>query len=70
MTDKEKIEVKKKESKEVENQEGKKSRELTIRRENPFSLFQEMDKMFDDLRSNFFDDTSYILFIITCIIAG
>ena len=56
MTEKEKIEVKKKESKGEENQEGKKSRELTIRRENPFSLFQEMDRMFDDLRSNFFND--------------
>ncbi len=56
MTDKEKIEVKKKETKSEENKEGKKSRELTIRRENPFSLFQEMDRMFDDLRSNFFDD--------------
>jgi HSP20 family protein len=56
VTDKEKIEVKKKESKKEDNQESKKSRELIVRRENPFSLFQEMDRMFDDLRSNFFND--------------
>ncbi|TFF89924.1 MAG: Hsp20/alpha crystallin family protein [Promethearchaeota archaeon] len=52
MAEKEKIEVTKKESKEEENKEGKKSRELTVRRENPFSLFQEMDRMFD----SFFND--------------
>jgi len=51
MADKEKIEVTKKEKEEGE-QEGKKSRELTVRRENPFSLFQEMDRMFD----SFFND--------------
>jgi HSP20 family protein len=51
MADKEKIEITKKEGKE-ETEEGKKSRELTVRRENPFSLFQEMDRMFD----SFFND--------------
>jgi len=51
MTDKEKIEVTKKETQE-EAKEGKRSRELTVRRENPFSLFQEMDRMFE----NFFND--------------
>ena len=45
----EKIDVKKEESTTSENDENKKSRELTIRRENPFSLFQEMDRMFDDM---------------------
>jgi len=51
MAEKEKIEVTKKKGKE-ETEEGKKSRELTVRRENPFSLFQEMDRMFD----SFFND--------------
>jgi HSP20 family protein len=51
MADKEKIEITKKEGKE-ETKEGKKSRELAVRRENPFSIFQEMDRMFD----NFFND--------------
>ena len=52
-----KIEVKKKEStKESKDSESKKSRELTVRRESPFSLFQEMDRLFDDMRRNFFDD--------------
>ena len=51
MADKEKIEITKKEKQE-ESKEGKKSRELTVRRENPFSLFQEMDRMFD----SFFND--------------
>lgn len=54
MSDEKKIEVKKKESEEKE--EEKKTRELSIRRENPFSLFQQMDKLFDDLRSSFMDD--------------
>jgi HSP20 family protein len=48
MADKEKIEITKKGSKE-EPEEGKKSRELTLRREKPFSLFQEMDRMFDSI---------------------
>lgn len=51
----EKIDIKKEETSKKENQEDKKSRELTIRRGNPFSLFQEMDRMFDDL----FDDFSW-----------
>ncbi|MFW9988287.1 MAG: Hsp20/alpha crystallin family protein [Candidatus Odinarchaeota archaeon] len=50
------IEVKKKEKTEVEEKEGKKSRELSLRRESPFSLFQQMDRLFDDLNRNFFDD--------------
>lgn len=50
MADKEKIEVTKKEGKdEEESKEGKKSRELSVRRENPFSLFQQMDRMFDSI---------------------
>ncbi|MFX1274955.1 MAG: Hsp20/alpha crystallin family protein [Promethearchaeota archaeon] len=57
MSEKEKIEVKKKEKTDKEKKEDKKSRELTVRRENPFSLFQEMDKLFNDLQSTFFDDT-------------
>jgi len=45
----EKIDVKKKEGKkEEEKAEDEKSRELSLRRGNPFSLFQEIDKMFDD----------------------
>ena len=51
MADNEKIEITKKETQE-EAKEGKKSRELIVRRENPFSLFQEMDRMFD----SFFND--------------
>ena len=45
----EKIDVKKKEKSNQEVKEDKKSRELSIRRENPFSLFQEMDRLFDDM---------------------
>jgi len=36
--------------------EDRKSRELAIRRENPFSLFQEMDRLMEDLERSFFDD--------------
>lgn len=50
----EKIDIKKKETSNKENKVDKKSRELSIRRENPFSLFQQMDRMFD----NFFEDFS------------
>ena len=50
MSDKEKIEISKKEK---ENGEKKDAREITVRRDNPFSLFQEMDKFFDDM----FNDT-------------
>ncbi len=35
--------------------EDEKSRELSIRRDNPFSLFQEMDKMFDEVARSFGD---------------
>ncbi|MFX1498280.1 MAG: Hsp20/alpha crystallin family protein [Promethearchaeota archaeon] len=48
MVDDKKIEVKKG-KKEVREETDKKSRELAIRKESPFSLFQEMDKMFDSL---------------------
>lgn len=51
----EKIDIKKKETSNKENKVDKKSRELSIRRENPFSLFQQMDRMFD----NFFEDFSW-----------
>ncbi|MFW9826731.1 MAG: Hsp20/alpha crystallin family protein [Candidatus Thorarchaeota archaeon] len=56
MSDENKIEVKKKEKINEKKKENKKTREITVRRESPFSLFQEMDRMFDELRSNFFDD--------------
>ncbi|MHA1106211.1 MAG: Hsp20/alpha crystallin family protein [Promethearchaeota archaeon] len=49
----EKIDIKKKETSNKENKEVKKSRELSIRRGNPFSLFQEMDQMFDDIFEDF-----------------
>jgi HSP20 family protein len=52
----EKIEIKKKEKTNDEKQKNKKSREITVRRESPFSLFQEMDRLFSDLQRNFFDD--------------
>ncbi|MHA1292488.1 MAG: Hsp20/alpha crystallin family protein [Promethearchaeota archaeon] len=54
-----KIEIQKGDKKEKvkkAKKEEQKSRELSIRRENPFSLFQKMDKLFDDLRRSFFDD--------------
>ncbi len=51
MSDSKKVDVKKTESK-----EDKKSREITLRRESPFSLFQEMDRFFDDVRRSFFED--------------
>lgn len=37
-------------------EEEKKSRELSVRRESPFSLFQEMDRWFDDISQGFFED--------------
>ncbi len=49
----EEIDVKEGESSE---EEEKRSRELSIRRENPFSLFQQMDRLFDDLSRGFFED--------------
>ncbi|MFX1397999.1 MAG: Hsp20/alpha crystallin family protein [Promethearchaeota archaeon] len=56
MSEDKKIEVKKKEKTNEEKKEDKKSREITVRRENPFSLFQEMDRLFDSLSSSFFND--------------
>ncbi|MFW9781569.1 MAG: Hsp20/alpha crystallin family protein [Candidatus Heimdallarchaeota archaeon] len=56
MSEKDKIEVKKKEKSNEVKKEDQKSREITVRRESPFSLFQEMDRMFNDLQRNFFDD--------------
>jgi HSP20 family protein len=54
-----KIEVKKKEKTNKEKQEDKKSREITVRRESPFSLFQEMDRMFNEMQRNFFNDWNW-----------
>ena len=48
----EKIDIKKGEGSE-EGGDEKKTRELSIRRHNPFSLFQEMDKMFDEINDLF-----------------
>ena len=48
----EKIDIKKSEGS-GERGDEKKSRELSIRRHNPFSLFQEMDKMFDEMNNLF-----------------
>ena len=49
--------MKKQEKTEEEKQEDQKSRELSVRRESPFSLFQQMDRLFDDLQKNFWNDT-------------
>ncbi|MFX1390546.1 MAG: Hsp20/alpha crystallin family protein [Promethearchaeota archaeon] len=56
MSDDKKVEVKKKEKSNEKKKEDKKTREIAVRRESPFSLFQDMDRMFNELRSNFFDD--------------
>ncbi|MBN1216981.1 MAG: Hsp20/alpha crystallin family protein [Candidatus Lokiarchaeota archaeon] len=56
MSEDKKIEIKKENIKEKTPEGNKKARELVVRRENPFSLFQEMDRLFDDLNSRFFDD--------------
>ncbi|MFX0028476.1 MAG: Hsp20/alpha crystallin family protein [Candidatus Hermodarchaeota archaeon] len=56
MSEKGKIDVKKKEKINEEKKEDKKTREITVRRESPFSLFQEMDRMFNEMQRNFFDD--------------
>ncbi len=56
MSDEKKIEVKKKDKTNEKKEENKKTREIAVRRESPFSLFQEMDRMFNELRSSFFDD--------------
>ncbi|MFX1419509.1 MAG: Hsp20/alpha crystallin family protein [Promethearchaeota archaeon] len=51
----EKIDVKK--GKELKRErDDKKSHELAVKRESPFSLFQEMDRMFDNIWKGF-DDT-------------
>lgn len=50
----EKIDVKKGKDLKKEKNE-KKSHELVVRRESPFSLFQEMDRMFDNLWRGFDD---------------
>lgn len=52
-----KIEIKK-EKKEIKEQ---KLKELAIRRDNPFSIFQRMDYYFDDLRRGFFNDGIILL---------
>ncbi|MFX1241942.1 MAG: Hsp20/alpha crystallin family protein [Promethearchaeota archaeon] len=52
----EKIDVKKKEKSKEAKKEDQKSREITVRRESPFSLFQEMDRLFNDMQRNFFED--------------
>ncbi len=54
MSDKEKIEITKKEKSPEKIMDDKKAREITVRRESPFSLFQEMDRMFDDVFNNTF----------------
>jgi len=46
MAEKEKIEISKKEK---SNGNKKDAREIIIRRDSPFSLFQEMDRFFDDM---------------------
>ncbi|NVM18468.1 MAG: Hsp20/alpha crystallin family protein [Candidatus Lokiarchaeota archaeon] len=53
MSDKEEIEIKSKEETPQETKDDKKTRELTVRRESPFSLFQEMDRWFDDIFDDF-----------------
>ncbi len=59
MAEKDKIDIKKKEKSEEEKKEDQKSREITVRRESPFSLFQEMDRLFNDMQRNFFDDWNW-----------
>ena len=56
MSENKKIDVKKKEKSKEEKKEDQKSREITVRRESPFSLFQEMDRLFNDMQRNFFED--------------
>lgn len=51
MANDKKIEVKKAKKEEKEDTD-KRRRELAIRKESPFSLFQEMDKIFDNLWRN------------------
>jgi HSP20 family protein len=49
------VEVKKS-KKEKDEKKQQKSKELAIRRGSPFSLFQRMDRYFEDLTKSFFDD--------------
>ncbi|MBN1800487.1 MAG: Hsp20/alpha crystallin family protein [Candidatus Lokiarchaeota archaeon] len=49
----EQIQVKKDKSKKKEKEE-KEPREIAIRRDRPFSLFQEMDRYFDDMTRDLF----------------
>jgi HSP20 family protein len=49
MGEEKKIDVKK-------EKKEQKSRELAIKRESPFSLFQKMDRYFEDLQRTFFND--------------
>ncbi len=57
--DDKKIKIKKDSSVPQENTKEKK--EYFIKRENPFSLFQNMDQLFDSLNRNFFNDWFYPL---------
>ncbi len=52
----EQIQIKKDKSKKKEKDVEKESREIEILRERPFSLFQEMDRYFDDLTRGVFED--------------
>jgi len=58
MGEEKKIEIKKSKKEKDEKQEQK-SRELAMRRESPFSLFQRMDQYFNDLTRGFFDDWNW-----------
>jgi len=52
MEEKTKIKIKK-------EKKEQKLRELAIKRGNPNSLFQSMDRYFDDLRREFFNDWNW-----------
>ena len=53
----EQIQIKREKSKKKE----KESKELAIKKERPFSLFQDMDRYFNDLSRNLFDDWMFPL---------
>ena len=53
MSEKEEIEIISKEETPEETKDDEKTREITVRRESPFSLFQEMDRWFDDVFEDF-----------------
>ncbi|TFG02766.1 MAG: Hsp20/alpha crystallin family protein [Promethearchaeota archaeon] len=55
MTNEKQIKDRKREDIEEEEREEQKSRELSIRRESPFSLFQQMDRMLDNMWRGFDD---------------